>query len=81
MGCPGNYCDRLSIAYPVLKANPCFSCHPERSEGSGEPDEEILRCAQDDSQAPSQVRSREAFSPNVYSTPFMLAEYNMLYLS
>ena len=64
-------------------------CHPEaslragseRSEGSGEPDEEILRCAQDDSQAPSQVRSREAFSPNVYSTPFMLAEYNMLYLS
>ena len=53
MGCPGNYCDRLSIAYPVLKANPCFSCHPERSEGSGEPDEEILRCAQDDSQETS----------------------------
>src|SRR3989442_14306061 len=24
-------------------------CHPERSEGSGEPAEEILRCAQDDS--------------------------------
>jgi len=25
------------------------ACHPERSEGSGSPDEEILRCAQDDS--------------------------------
>ena len=25
-------------------------CHPERSEGSREPAEEILRCAQDDSQ-------------------------------
>src|SRR5437016_13152840 len=24
-------------------------CHPERSEGSRSPDEEILRCAQDDS--------------------------------
>ncbi len=28
-------------------------CHPERSEGSGSPDEEILRCAQDDSQGTS----------------------------
>ena len=26
------------------------ACHPERSEGSGSTDEEILRCAQDDSQ-------------------------------
>ncbi|HET8852511.1 MAG TPA: hypothetical protein VFN02_08290 [Ktedonobacteraceae bacterium] len=31
------------------------ACHPERSEGSGSPDEEILRCAQDDSQDTSQV--------------------------
>src|SRR6266566_1462757 len=36
------------------------ACHPEHSEGSGSPDEEILRCAQDDSQDPSHVRSREA---------------------
>ena len=35
-------------------------------EGAGSPDAEILRCAQDDSQDTSQVRSREAFSPNVY---------------
>ena len=39
--------------------------HPERSEGSGSPDKEILRCALGDSQDISQVRSREAFSPNV----------------
>jgi len=26
----------------------CPACHPERSEGSGEPAVEILRCAQDD---------------------------------
>src|SRR6266550_4513684 len=41
------------------------ACHPERSEGSGSPDVEILRCAQDDNQDTSQVRSPEAFSPNV----------------
>ena len=34
------------------------ACHPERSEGSGEPDEEMLRCAQHDSQNTAQVRSR-----------------------
>src|SRR2546423_4267614 len=43
------------------------ACHPERSEGSGEPDAEILRCAQDDSQDSAQVLSREVFSPNVCS--------------
>jgi len=42
-------------------------CHPERSEGSGSLDGEILRCAQDDSQDTFQVRSREVLSPNVYS--------------
>jgi len=42
------------------------ACHPERSEGSGSPDEETLRCAQDDSHDTSQVRSREVLSPNVY---------------
>ncbi len=41
------------------------ACHPERSEGSGSTDGEILRFAQDDSQDISQVRSREALSPNV----------------
>src|SRR5258708_964530 len=43
------------------------ACHPERSEGSGSMDAEILRCAQDDSQDTSQARSREVLSPNVYS--------------
>jgi hypothetical protein len=37
------------------------TCHPEHSEGSGSQDEEILRCAQDDNQDPSHVRSREAY--------------------
>ena len=31
------------------------ACHPERSEGSGSRDGEILRCAQDDSQDSAQV--------------------------
>src|SRR5260370_11498438 len=34
--------------------------------GSGSPDTEILSAAKDDSQDTSQVRSREAFSPNVW---------------
>ena len=38
----------------------CPGCHPERSEGTGSPNEEILRCAQDDSQDTSQIRSQEA---------------------
>jgi len=33
--------------------------------GSGSPDAEILRRAQDDSQGTAHVRSREVFSPNV----------------
>jgi hypothetical protein len=41
------------------------ACHPERSEGSGSLDKEILRCAQDDSQNTAHVCSREAFSPSV----------------
>jgi hypothetical protein len=41
------------------------ACHPERSEGSGSTGGEILRCAQDDSQDTTQVRSREVLSPNV----------------
>jgi hypothetical protein len=49
------------------------ACHPEHirfaqcklREGSGSSDEEILRCAQDDSQDSAQVRSREALSPIV----------------
>src|SRR6266700_3527457 len=43
------------------------TCHPERSEGSGEPAEEILSAAKDDRPDPSQARSREVLSPNVYS--------------
>ncbi len=51
------------------------TCHPERSEGSGETAAEILRCPfaalraaahQDDSQDTPPVRSREVFSPNVW---------------
>jgi hypothetical protein len=41
-------------------------------EGSGSQDAEILRCAQDDSQDPAPVRSREAFSPYVYASPTLL---------
>src|SRR6266566_1400870 len=41
----------------------------ERSEGSGSREEEILRCAQDDSQDTTHVRSREVFSPNVWPAP------------
>ena len=33
------------------------ACHPERSEGTGSPDAEILRCAQDDRQDTAQVMS------------------------
>jgi len=33
------------------------ACHPERSEGSGSPDAEILRCAQDDSSAEAGLSS------------------------
>jgi hypothetical protein len=39
------------------------ACHPERSEGSGSTDGEILRFAQDDSPDPSPVLFREALSP------------------
>jgi len=61
------------------------SCHPERSEGSGLPDEEILplRCtqgfgsrAQDDRQDTSQVRSRTA--GNLYQTVVILLYGHLL---
>src|SRR5947207_3025763 len=42
------------------------ACHLESSEGSGETATQILRCSQDDRPDPSQARSREVFSPNVY---------------
>src|SRR5713226_2895528 len=53
----------LSWAVQIFGEN---ACHPERSEGSGSTGGEILRCAQDDSQDPSPVRFREAFSPNIW---------------
>src|SRR5438132_7384113 len=56
----------VSIKPPGAQIFGANACHPERSEGSGSPGTEILRCAQDDSQATAQARSREAFSPNVY---------------
>jgi hypothetical protein len=41
------------------------ACHPERSEGSGSPDAEILRFAQDDSQDLTSGHSQKGLSPNV----------------
>src|SRR6266566_7679759 len=40
----------LEIMPLVSGLERCPGCHPERSEGSRSPAEEILRCAQDDSQ-------------------------------
>jgi hypothetical protein len=50
------------------------ACHPEPIRfaqgklraGSGSPDAQILRCAQDDRQDTAHVLSREALSPNVW---------------
>ncbi len=39
----------LRLEPNIANDDPEKACHPERSEGSGSPDEEILRCAQDDS--------------------------------
>src|SRR6266849_3550204 len=49
------------------------ACHPERSEGSLRPGNEILRCAQDDRPESTHVRSREVFSPNVYILNALMA--------
>src|SRR4051794_37840941 len=49
----------LEIMPPLSGREGCPDCHPERSEGSGEPAEEILRCAQDDRPSPCK---REAYS-------------------
>jgi hypothetical protein len=40
------------------------TCHPERGEGPGSPDAEILRCAQDDSQG-AQDDSKECYAGGV----------------
>jgi len=39
----------LRLEPNIADDDPAKACHPERSEGSGSPDAEILRCAQDDS--------------------------------
>ncbi len=45
----GLYTSRhLERRLPVSGRESCPACHPERSEGSGLPDGEILRFAQDD---------------------------------
>ena len=41
------------------------ACHPERSEGSGSTDGEILRFAQDDM---TPLKSAQTLSPNVWTT-------------
>ena len=61
---------RLSIGQDNSTAPTSFiwgftACHPERSEESGSPDEEILRYAQDDRRDTAHVRSREALPPHV----------------
>ena len=38
----------LRLEPNIVDDDPEKACHPERSEGSGSPDAEILRCAQDD---------------------------------
>ncbi len=48
------------------------ACHPSLRSGSRSPDAEILRCAQDDRQDSTHVRSREVFSPNVYLLAILL---------
>ena len=50
---------------PVRQTFGDKACHPERSEGPDSTDAEILRCAQDDRQEISRVRSREVLSLNV----------------
>src|SRR5947209_19578145 len=39
---------RPFAALRVTLLESCSACHPEHSEGSGSPDAQILRCAQDD---------------------------------
>jgi hypothetical protein len=59
------------------------ACHPEPIRfaqgklrvGSGSPDAELLRCAQDDSQDTAHVLSREVFSPNVWRKIVILDFY------
>src|SRR5713101_9205896 len=47
----------LRLEPNIADDNPAKACHPERSEGSGSPDAEILRCAQDDSSAEAGLSS------------------------
>jgi MFS family permease len=44
------------------------ACHPERSEGSSSPDEEILRCAQDDSRESETEQQGETSQPKQIAT-------------
>src|SRR2546425_12669387 len=56
-------CQAIPIVYRHLEIRPVIlSAAKDLSLGRAQ----ILRCAQDDSQDTSHVRSREAFSPNVY---------------
>jgi hypothetical protein len=65
----------VEIRLPVSELEKCPGCHPERSEGSGSPDTEILRCAQDDSHylhmsatrgVATDIRKHEEFQKNRY---------------
>src|SRR5690348_16958776 len=57
----GTRCCPLSRSRPRRQTFGDKACHPERSEGSLRPANEILSAAKDDSQGPSQGRSREAY--------------------
>src|SRR4051794_37591580 len=55
-------CQAIPIVYRYLERRPVILSAAKDLRST---QREILRCAQDDSQDPSHVRSREAFSPNV----------------
>jgi hypothetical protein len=60
---------RLRFSIAIERPDQTFgekACHPERSEGSRRPANQILRCAQDDSQNITSARSQKGLSPNVY---------------
>src|SRR6266480_3050403 len=46
--CFSTFIRHLERRFPVSRLERCPACHPERSEGSGRPSRQILRCAQDD---------------------------------
>src|SRR5438128_12408552 len=73
------WCRHLERRLPVSGLERCPACHPERSEGSRSLDEEILRCAQDDSPYLQMSKAGAHFltrdSHKVYSTNGLLTNH------